>query len=233
MAKMHLRATAIALVTAAFLCLSPHAGFAADPPTTVTVVVSPGDAAPPPDAGRQTVTLTGPFPPVPPPAPKKGSKQAASPPPAPAPAPPPPSTSRAVVASPPPAPRVHKKAKSRESVHGGASRRVADPPLARGGASATHEQRVALVARADSLVSVAPAALDTRTHESIRWVLPVIALLGLLGVLALFAASRLAYWRWAIRRSRRQVATTLDPLPGKRAPRKGYVLYRGTRRWGR
>jgi hypothetical protein len=229
---MHFRATAI-LVTAAFFCLSPHAGFAADPPTTVTVVVSPGDAAPPPDAGRQTVTLTGPFPPVPPPASKTSSKQTASPPPPPpAPAPPPPSTSRAV-ASPPSAPRVHKKAKSRQSVHGGASHRVADPPVARGGASATLEQRVAPVAGADSLVSAAPAAVDTRTHESIGWVLPVIALLGLLGVLVLFAASRLAYWRWAIHRSRRQVATTFDPLSGKRAPRKRYVLYRGTRRWGR
>jgi xanthosine utilization system XapX-like protein len=60
--------------------------------------------------------------------------------------------------------------------------------------------------------------------------LPVIVLLGLLGV---FVVSRFAYWRWAIHRSRRQVATSFDPPSGKPAATQRYVLYRGTRRWGK
>ena len=93
------------------------------------------------------------------------------------------------------------------------------------------ERRVAVpVAPADSLAAAAPAARNTRTNESMRWILPIVVLVALLG---LFVASRFAYWRWAIQRSRRLAPTSFDPAPGMRAPSKRYILYRGTKRWGK
>jgi hypothetical protein len=221
------------VVSGAFLCLSPHAVFAAEPPDTVTVVISPGDAVPPPEADGQTVTLTGPFPPVPAPTPRKSSKQKApvAPAPAPTPASPPPSRARAVIA---PAREqraaVDKPAESPNSVRGGASRPVSAPPVARGGASAV-EHRVASVSPAEPLAA-ASAAVGTRAPESTGWVLPGV-LLGLLAGFGLFIASRFAYWRWAIHRSRCQVDASSHAMPGSLAPNEHYALYRGTRRWRR
>jgi hypothetical protein len=224
MAEMQFRATAIALVSAVFLSasLSPQTVFAGDSPPVKTVVITPGSAGPPSSAGKRTVTLDGPFGPIPRPASKKGSKQPTSTPPPvarpqpppPPPPPPPPATSKAVVA-PPPAPRVavRKQTKSRQSVRGGASQRVVSPTVARGGR----------VVPADPPVAT-PAALATKLHRWMKWAVPVI---GLVGLLVLFVVIRFAYWRWAIHRSRRQV---IDSMRGESAPKRGYALYRGRRR---
>ena len=254
MAEMQLRPIAMTLLSTAVLCISPHTVLADDPPPGTEVVITPGKAAPPSGAGKRTVVLSGPFPQPPPPASAKTSQrttgksstQAASPPPArpaapaPPPAPPPPPPPRAAVSSPAKARVVpRKRARSHASVHGGRSLRVALPPVARGGPSTIQTQRSdpvapadppAVVAPASSAVAVAPSVRATQAGDSLKWVVPVAALAGLL---ALVALARFAYWRWAIRRSRHHAGKGLDSLPGKPASKNPYAVYRGTRRWGK
>ena len=257
MAGMQFRLIAVALLSPAFLCIGPHSAFADDSPPGREVVITPGKAAPPSGAGKRTVVLAGPFPPAAPPAANKSSQQTtsktstptASPPPAPpaAPAaPPPPSpppataaTSRAAASS-RAKPRVvpRKRARSHASAHGGRGLRVTPPPVARGGPSEAQTQRAdpiapaiapAVAASATPAAVAAPPPRTTTASDSLKWVVPVAALAGLL---ALLAAIRFAYWRWAIRRSRHQVANGFDSKPGEHASKDAYPVYRGTRRWG-
>ena len=256
MAVMQFRALAVTLLGAMFLCIGPHTVFADDSPPGSEVVITPGKAAPPAGSGERSVVISGPFAPPAPPAAKKSSQQttsksstqAASPPPAPppAPAPPPPpppapaATSRAAVASPAKSRVVpRKRARSHASVHGGQSLRVALHPVARGGPSEVQTQPVDLAARADPPAVVAsatpaavaaPLARPSNGGDSLKWVVPVVALAGLL---ALLVAIRFAYWRWAIRRSRHDVANGSASLTGEHASKDAYAVYRGTRRWGR
>ena len=240
-----------------FLCIGPHAAFADDSPPGREVVITPGKAAPPSGAGKRTVVLAGPFPPAAPPAANKSSQQTTSKTSTPTASPPPAPPRRACASASASTcagrdvtggrrasraksrvvPR--KRARSHASVHGGQSLRVALHPVARGGPSEAQTQPVdlaapagppAVAASATPAAVAAPPARPTNGSDSLKWVVPVVALAGLL---ALLVAIRFAYWRWAIRRSRHHVANGIASKTGEHASKDAYPVYRGTRRWGR
>lgn len=218
MPGMGLRALAVVSLGAALLITAPLGAFAEPPPETPSTDAASGSVHPPSEAAGQTVTLTGPFEPPPPPPSKKrsaktpaSSAKTATKPPQPAPSPPAAPRRRAVTTT--PARQhlvVHSAAKPRVRVHGGPSRRVADPPASRGGVSAAVAARPASatpqVARAVGASAVAP----TKPHSSMNWWLPLVIAVGLLLVLV---AIQFAYGRWATRRSDRQWAKHFDKVP--------------------
>jgi hypothetical protein len=262
MAAMHFRVIAIACASAAFLCGGPSSAVADDPPSGQTVVItlgksSPPSPPPPPSGDGQTAVVTGPFPPDPPPDSKRNSPQtptksssqattksstqtASSPPPPSAEPQQAPATSQTAETQPAHSHVAHpRRAPSHVSVRGGLSRRVAPLPAPRGGASAVEVRPVDLIiavprgkslAVADQHAAAARAVRSAAGRDWFKWVVPIAALMGLL---ALFAAVRHAYWRWAIHRSRHPVDAEIAPVPGDPATAKEYAVYRGTRRLGR
>ena len=215
---MRLRAVAVISLGVALLLTAPLGALAEPPPETPSTDTASGSVNSPSKADGQTVTLTGPFESPPPPRSKKRSakspassaKRAAKPP-QPALSPPAAPSRRAVTTT--PARQhlvVHSVAKPRARVHGGPSRRVADPLASRGGVSAVVAAPPASATPQVAHAVGASAVAPTKAHSSTNWWLPLAIAIGLLLFLG---AIRFAYGRWAIRRSDRQWAKHFDKAP--------------------
>ena len=200
--------------------LSPHAVFAAEPPDTVTVVISPGELFLPPKR-RTDRYVDGAVSAVPAPTPRKTSSRR-------------PQTRLRLKPTTGVAASIAREGCHRAGSGTNArcgcyktadiaeqrSRRCEPPRFCSSRCSRGSERRRSTESHPylqRVLWRRASAAVGTRAPESTGWVLPGV-LLGLLAGFGLFVASRFAYWRWAIHRSRCQVDASSRQCPGASRP---------------
>jgi hypothetical protein len=207
MTSMRLRA-AFALGLA-ILIVAP-VGALADAPPTATAANATGTATEPPDTAGQVVTIIVPAEATPPKkAATKTAKAATTAPTTPAHAAP---VVRRRTVTHAVTRRTPVKPKSRPSVHGGASTRVAEP-RARGAAST--------VVVAPPVRGVPPAlapavASPAKPGDSTSW---TVWLLAAIGALELLVVMRFAYRRWSRRRSLRRAARNVSQAAPVSAPK--------------
>jgi hypothetical protein len=229
MALMRLRAACV--LGLAILIVAPISVLADAPPASSTTAET-GPVTEPPDTTGQVVTIFVPAEPTPPP--KAATKRAKSTPPAPKTAgvTAPVARSRAVtprVSTPTRTPSTRKPRSP--SVHGGASKAVAEPP-ARGARSTVVAAGPApppLGAPAAPLVASVSRGTDVKPSDSTNW---TVWLLVAVGVIELIVLSRFAYRRWSHRRSLRRAARNFTQASVRSAPKEPpYGRRPATKRW--